>query len=59
MFLDLGLDMESDMAITLEEISTINAMGQTTVPKAVRQALGIDNGGRSEVAPRGREGADP
>ena len=34
------------MAIILEEISTINAVGQTTVPKTVRQALGIDNGGR-------------
>ena len=34
------------MAIILEEISTINAVGQTTVPKAVRQALGVYNGGR-------------
>jgi len=46
LFLALGLDMERSMAIILEEISTINAMGQTTVPKAVRQALGVDNGGR-------------
>lgn len=46
LFLALGLDMERSMAIILEEISTINAMGQTTVPKAVRQALGVDSGGR-------------
>ena len=46
MFLASGLDMERSMAIILEEISTINAVGQTTVPKTVRQALGIDNGGR-------------
>jgi antitoxin PrlF len=30
----------------LEEISTITAKGQTTVPKSVRQALGVDYGGR-------------
>ena len=34
------------MSIALEEISTITAKGQTTVPKAVRQALGVDYGGR-------------
>lgn len=34
------------MAVTLEEVSTITAKGQTTVPKAVRQALGVDYGGR-------------
>ena len=34
------------MSTTLEEISTITAKGQTTVPKAVRQALGVDYGGR-------------
>ena len=34
------------MAIALEEISTITAKGQTTIPKAVRQALGVDYGGR-------------
>ena len=34
------------MAITLEEISTITAKGQTTIPKAVRQALGVGYGGR-------------
>ena len=36
------------MAISLEEISTITAKGQTTqatIPKAVRQALGVDYGG--------------
>ncbi len=27
-------------------LSTITAKGQTTVPKAVRQALGVDYGGR-------------
>jgi bifunctional DNA-binding transcriptional regulator/antitoxin component of YhaV-PrlF toxin-antitoxin module len=37
------------MAVTLEEISTITAKGQTTVPKAVRQALGVDYGGRVAV----------
>lgn len=30
----------------IEEVCTITAKGQTTVPKAVRQALGIDYGGR-------------
>jgi antitoxin PrlF len=30
----------------VEEISTITAKGQTTVPKAVRQALGVRYGGR-------------
>ena len=30
----------------LEEVSTITAKGQTTVPKAVRQILGISYGGR-------------
>jgi antitoxin PrlF len=34
------------MPVLIEEISTITAKGQTTVPKAVRQALGIDYGGR-------------
>ena len=34
------------MRIALEEISTITAKGQTTIPKAVRQALGVDYGGR-------------
>ena len=40
------LGMKSGITSVLEEISTINAMGQTTVPKAVRQALGVYNGGR-------------
>ena len=31
---------------TLEEVSTITAKGQTTVPKSVRQILGIDYGGK-------------
>ncbi len=34
------------MAALLEEISTITAKGQTTIPKSVRQALGVDYGGR-------------
>jgi antitoxin PrlF len=34
------------MPAIIEEISTITAKGQTTVPKAVRQVLGIDYGGR-------------
>ena len=34
------------MSVTIEEVSTITAKGQTTVPKAVRQALGVDYGGR-------------
>src|ERR1035437_10181715 len=31
-------------ALLLEEFSTITAKGQTTVPKSVRQALGVDAG---------------
>lgn len=31
-------------AVLLEEYSTITAKGQTTVPKSVRQALGVDAG---------------
>lgn len=34
------------MAALLEEISTITAKGQTTIPKSVRQALGVDHGDR-------------
>jgi antitoxin PrlF len=34
------------MAALLKEKSTITAKGQTTAPKAVRQALGVDYGGR-------------
>ena len=34
------------MPALLEEISTITAKGQTTVPKSVRQALGVDYGGK-------------
>jgi antitoxin PrlF len=33
------------MTTILEETSRITAKGQTTVPKAVRQALGVDRGG--------------
>ncbi|MBJ7576902.1 type II toxin-antitoxin system PrlF family antitoxin [Devosia sp. MC532] len=34
------------MTSVLKEESTITAKGQTTVPKSVRQALGVDYGGR-------------
>ena len=34
------------MAAIIEQTSTITAKGQTTVPKAVRQALGVDYGGK-------------
>ena len=34
------------MPVLLEEISTITAKGQTTIPKSVRQALGVDYGGK-------------
>lgn len=34
------------MPAILEEISTITAKGQTTVPKSVRTALGVDYGGK-------------
>jgi len=30
----------------IEEVCTITAKGQTTVPKAIRQALGVSYGGR-------------
>jgi len=30
----------------LEEVGTITAKGQTTIPKAVRHALGVDYGGK-------------
>lgn len=30
----------------IEEVSTITAKGQTTIPKVVRQALGVGYGGR-------------
>lgn len=34
------------MPLLLEETSTITAKGQTTIPKSVRRALGVDYGGR-------------
>ncbi len=34
------------MGASIEEISTITAKGQTTVPKVVRQSLGVDCGGK-------------
>ncbi len=55
--------------LVVEEICTITAKGQTTVPKAVRQALGVGYGGRIAFrveegsvtvhALRGDEDADP
>ena len=43
------------MPTLFEEVSTITAKGQTTVPKAIRRALGVDYGGR--IAFRVSEGA--
>lgn len=34
------------MPVLIEEVSTITTKGQTTVPKAVRQALGVGSGDR-------------
>ena len=34
------------MSAMLEEISTITAKGQTTVPKSVRTALGVNYSGK-------------
>ena len=42
------------MTATIKEISTITAKGQTTVPKAVRQALGVDCGGKIAFRVEGR-----
>lgn len=33
-------------SVVVEEVCTVTAKGQTTVPKAVRQALGVGYGGR-------------
>jgi len=54
----------------VEEVCTITAKGQTTVPKAVRNALGVSYGGRIafrvegghvtvHALPAGDEAADP
>jgi antitoxin PrlF len=40
---------------TIEEICTITAKGQTTVPKSIREALGVGYGGR--IAFRVEDGA--
>jgi len=45
-YIFVKLSWEPTMAALLKEESTITAKGQTTVPKAVRQALGVDYGGR-------------
>ena len=42
------------MTTRIEETSTITAKGQTTVPKSVRQALGVDYGGRIVYRVEGR-----
>ena len=34
------------MPALFQEIGTITAKGQTTIPKSVRQALGVDYGGK-------------
>lgn len=56
------------MGAWVEEVSRITAKGQTTVPKAVRQALGVDPGDqivfridseRVTVRRAEDEGADP
>lgn len=38
--------MEDAVTDAIEEVSTITAKGQTTVPKAVRKALGVTYGGK-------------
>lgn len=53
----------------VEEVCTITAKGQTTVPKAIRQALGVGYGGRIAFRVEGgsvtvralpeEDGADP
>jgi antitoxin PrlF len=40
--------------IGIKETSTITAKGQTTVPKSVRQALGVDYGGKIIYRVEGR-----
>jgi antitoxin PrlF len=53
-------------AIAVEEICTITAKGQTTVPRAVRKALGVGAGGRiafrvegGQVTVRAAEAPEP
>jgi hypothetical protein len=45
------------MASIIEEISTITAKGQTTVPKAVRQTLGVDYSGKNRPIASKRVGS--
>lgn len=40
---------------TIHEIATITAKGQITIPKPIRQALGLDYGGKVAFALRGAE----
>ena len=43
---DIVADMLGGRAVSaVEEVCTITARGQTTVPKAIRQALGVGYGG--------------
>ncbi len=42
------------MSVVVEEVCTITAKGQTTVPKAVRQALGVGYGGRIAFRVKGK-----
>ncbi len=37
----------------IEAVCTITAKGQTTVPKAIRQALGVGYGGRIDILVEG------
>jgi antitoxin PrlF len=45
-YIDVHYGATKSMAVGIEESSTITAKGQTTVPKAVRQALAVDYGGK-------------
>jgi len=45
-YIAIKLSTEAFMGALLREESTITAKGQTTVPKSVRQALGVDSGDR-------------
>ena len=58
------------LPVVVEEVCTITAKGQTTVPRAVRQALGVGYGGRIafrvkqgrvtvHALPAEEEGTDP
>ena len=40
---------------TVHEVATITAKGQITLPKAIRQALGVDYGGKVSFDLRGNQ----